>query len=79
MILVFEQAGQCAHCGMTKKYLDKQGVTYATHTIEEPHRQFALSAGLTAAPIVMQIKPGEEAKIHAGYRRDLLAEYVQAE
>lgn len=79
MILVFEKDGHCSHCEMTKKYLDKQGATYSAHTIEDAQLKFAKQAGLQAAPIVLQVKPGEETKFHAGYRRDLLAEYLASE
>lgn len=79
MILVFEKDGHCQNCELTKKYLDKQGVTYSTHTIEEAQLEFAQKANLKAAPIVLQILPGEEVKAHAGYRRDLLAEYLTYE
>lgn len=79
MILVFEKDGHCQHCELTKKYLDKQGATYSTHTIEDAQLEFAQKANLTAAPIVLQIKPGEEVKAHAGYRRDMLAEYLTQE
>lgn len=79
MILVFEKDGHCQHCELTKKYLDKQGATYSTHTIEDAQIEFAQEANLKAAPIVLQILPGEEVKAHAGYRRDLLAEYLTEE
>lgn len=79
MILVFEKQGYCSHCEMTKAYLDKQGATYSAHTIEDAQLAFAQEAGLRAAPIVLQVKPGEAPKYHAGYRRDLLAEYLATE
>lgn len=79
MILVFEKDGHCPHCEMTKKYLDKQGASYSSHTIEEAQLEFARLSGMQAAPLVLQIKPGQEVKCHSGYRRDLLAEYIASE
>ena len=67
----------CNQCAMTKKWLDKKGVHYATVDLADPANindyEAMLELGYAAAPIVVI---GTDYEVHwSGFRPDLLAEH----
>lgn len=59
----------CVQCDMTKRYLDKAGVSYETIDITQDPKalEMILGMGFTSAPVVMSSEGN-----WAGFRPDML-------
>lgn len=71
----------CIQCNMTKRWLDRAGVEYATVMLNEsPEDAAAVAAlGYRRAPVVVVSNGDPETDLHwSGFDPDLLAKYCGA-
>lgn len=62
----------CPACTLTKRHLDRIGVPYTEHAIDETVRVCAEELGITSAPIVCANVDGVEVEPWGGFRPDRL-------
>lgn len=76
IVTVYSAGPSCMACRQTKRHLDKRGITYTEHGIDEFVSTAAQYLGLSTAPIVcvsLPVSAGERREeFWDGYRPDRL-------
>ncbi len=76
-VTVYTSGPSCQACVLTKRHLDRRGITYTEEPLDGDNAAAAIELGFTTAPVVCVSVDGVE-DAWSGYRPDRIDRLVRA-
>lgn len=76
-VTVYTSGPSCQACTLTKRHLDRRGITYTEEPLDGDNAAAAIELGFTTAPVVCVSVDGAE-DAWSGYRPDRIDKIARA-